>query len=58
MRMLKPQCDNKSHNGKKSDSVCMIPGCSVLYPSGAYKTKEQYKIPYKIGYNYAIKIAQ
>ncbi len=40
----------------KSESVRMISACSVFYPKEKTELTLSWKIPYKIGYNYAIKI--
>jgi len=55
MRMLNPGV-RVSGKGEKSESICMIPLGSVFYPEKSADVGMAWKIPYKIGYNYAIKI--
>jgi len=50
MRMLKPQS-----GGGKTESFCLIPSGSVLYPSGPEAVRP-WSIPYKIGYNHVLKL--
>jgi len=40
----------------KSEAISMIPAGSVFYPKESVKLELNWKIPYKIGYNYSIKI--
>jgi len=40
----------------KTDSFCMIPASSVLYPSGNINNIKEWNIPSKIGYNSVIKV--
>jgi len=53
VRMLKPRTPGSV---EKSEAFCMIPAGSVLYPEKAISGINTGKIPYKIGYNNAIKI--
>jgi len=50
MRMLRPQS-----GGGKTESFCLIPSGSVLYPSGP-ETVRHWSLSYKIGYNHVLKL--